>query len=156
MDLLTVACPCGVVFERWVTLVDATVDLAQSGAESGEAQLKPLRVLTIALLFVLNASAIWAADLPVSVVSLSSPAARSTDARLEIQTTPGASCSIIVHYMSGPSQAKGLVPKLADGKGRVVWQWRVESNITPGKWPINVSCRKGEERGELQTAFEVR
>ena len=116
----------------------------------------PLRVLAITLLLALHASAIWAADLPVSVVSLSSPAARSSDARLEIQTTPGASCSIIVHYMSGPSKAKGLVPKLADGKGRVVWQWRVESNITPGKWPINVSCRKGEERGELQTAFEVR
>jgi len=25
--LLTVACPCGVVFERWVTLVDAMVAL---------------------------------------------------------------------------------------------------------------------------------
>jgi hypothetical protein len=25
--LLTVACPCGVVFERWVTLEDAKVDL---------------------------------------------------------------------------------------------------------------------------------
>ena len=35
-------------------------------------------------------------------------------------------------------------------------QWRVESNITPGEWPINVSCREGEERGGLQTAFEVR
>jgi hypothetical protein len=69
---------------------------------------------------------------------------------------PDASCSTIVHYMSGPSKAKGLAPKLAGGKGRVVWQWRAESNITPGKWPINVSGRKGEERWELQTAFEVR
>jgi hypothetical protein len=25
---LTVACPCGVVFERWVTLVNAAIDLA--------------------------------------------------------------------------------------------------------------------------------
>ena len=25
--LLTVACPCGVVFERWVTLLDADYDL---------------------------------------------------------------------------------------------------------------------------------
>jgi hypothetical protein len=26
-DLLTVACPCGVVFERWVTPEDAELDL---------------------------------------------------------------------------------------------------------------------------------
>ncbi len=85
-----------------------------------------------------------------------SPAARSTDATLEIQTTPGASCSITVLYKSGPSRAKGLGPKTADGKGRVVWQWRVGSNTTPGEWPIIVSCSKGEERRQLRTAFEVR
>ena len=28
--LLTVACPCGVVFERWVTSVDADLDLLHS------------------------------------------------------------------------------------------------------------------------------
>ena len=27
--LLIVACPCGVVFERWVTLVDAATELSQ-------------------------------------------------------------------------------------------------------------------------------
>ena len=129
------ACPCGVVFERWVTSVDVTV---------------------ITLLLALTASAIWAADLRVSVVSLSSPAAPSSDATLEIQTTPGASCSITVLYKSGPSRAKGLGPKMADGKGRVVWQWRVGSNTTPGEWPIIVSCSKGVERRQLRTAFEVR
>src|SRR3989442_5283811 len=76
-----------------------------------------LRVSVITLLLALTASAIWAADLRVSVVSLSSPAAPSSDATLEIQTTPGASCSITVLYKSGPSRAKGLGPKMADGKG---------------------------------------
>jgi hypothetical protein len=33
--LLNVAGTCGVVFERWVTLVDATVDLAQAGLKAG-------------------------------------------------------------------------------------------------------------------------
>ena len=28
--LLTVACPCGVVFERWVTPVDAELDLLEA------------------------------------------------------------------------------------------------------------------------------
>jgi len=117
-----------------------------------------MRALAISLMtvLVLSASGIWAADLPVSVVALSSPAAPSSDATLEIQTAPGASCSITVQYKSGPSRAQGLVPKVADGKGRVGWLWRVGSNTTPGKWPIIVSCRKGEERGELKTAFEVR
>ena len=79
-----------------------------------------VRVLAISLVvLVLAAHSIWAADLPVSVVS--SPAAPSTDATLEIQTTPGASCTIVVRYKSGPSWAKGLMPKMADGKGRVVY-----------------------------------
>ena len=61
------------------------------------------RVLAISLIAVLLAAAraVWAADVPVSVVSLSSPAATSSDATLEIQTTPGASCTIAVLYKSG-------------------------------------------------------
>src|SRR2546422_9911158 len=102
-----------------------------------------LRVSVITLLLALTASAIWAADLAVTVVSLSSPAAPSSDATLEIQTTPGATCTITVLYKSGPSKAKSLVQKAADGKGRVAWLWRVGSNTTPGKWPITGSCRRG-------------
>jgi hypothetical protein len=30
--LLTVACPCGVVFERWVTPVDAELELLQAAS----------------------------------------------------------------------------------------------------------------------------
>ncbi len=30
--LLTMACPCGVVFERWVTPLDAELDLLQSAS----------------------------------------------------------------------------------------------------------------------------
>jgi len=33
--LLTVACPCGVVFERWVTLQDAAVDLLLADLRAG-------------------------------------------------------------------------------------------------------------------------
>src|SRR6266849_9944118 len=55
-----------------------------------------------------------------------------------------------------PARAKGLGPKMADGKGRVVWQWRVGSNTTPEEWPIIVSCSKGEERRQLRTAFAPR
>ncbi len=33
--LLSVACPCGVVFERWVTPGDATVDLLLADLRAG-------------------------------------------------------------------------------------------------------------------------
>jgi len=79
-----------------------------------------LRILVLPLvLLVLSANAIWAADLPVTVVSLTSPAAPFSDATLVIQTTPGATCTITVQYKSGPSRVKGLVPNVADRKGRV-------------------------------------
>lgn len=96
-----------------------------------------------------------AADLSVTLISVSSPAAPFSDATLTISTTPGASCSITVSYKSGPSRAKGLVPKVTDGSGRVSWTWRVGSNTTPGRWPIRVTCEKSTDHGELRTSFQV-
>lgn len=96
-----------------------------------------------------------AADLPITLISATSPAAPFTDATLTISTSPGANCSIVVHYKSGPSRAKGLVPKVADSSGRVTWTWRVGSNTTPGRWPIVVTCKKGADHGELRTVFQV-
>ena len=96
-----------------------------------------------------------AADLPITLISVTSPAAPFTDATLTISTSPGANCSIVVHYKSGPSRAKGLISKLANSSGRVSWTWRVGSNTTPGRWPIVVTCEKGMDRGELRTTFEV-
>jgi hypothetical protein len=96
-----------------------------------------------------------AADLSVTLISVTSPAAPFTDATLTISTSPGANCSIVVHYKSGPSRAKGLIPKVTDGSGRVSWTWRVGSNTTPGRWPIVVTCDKGSDRGELRAAFQV-
>jgi len=96
-----------------------------------------------------------AAEVPITLISVTSPAAPFTDATLTISTSPGANCSIVVHYKSGPSRAKGLVPKVASSSGRVSWTWRVGSNTTPGRWPINVTCEKGADHGELRTSFEV-
>ncbi len=96
-----------------------------------------------------------AADLLITLVSVTSPAAPFTDATLTVSTAPGANCSIAVHYKSGPSRAKGLIPKVASSSGRVSWTWRVGSNTTPGRWPIVVTCEKGTDHGELRTSFEV-
>ena len=96
-----------------------------------------------------------AADLLITLISVTSPAAPFTDATLTVSTAPGANCSVVVNYKSGPSRAKGLVPKVASSSGRVSWTWRVGSNTTPGRWPIVVTCEKGMDRGKLRTAFEV-
>jgi micrococcal nuclease len=109
-----------------------------------------------ALLLLLSAASPAWAELPISVVSLTSPVAPFTDATIQVQTSPGASCSITVLYKSGPSRAKGLAPQTADSRGRVTWIWRVGSNTTPGQWPIAVRCQKGYDSGELKTSFEVR
>lgn len=113
-------------------------------------------VIAGVILVLAQATLLGAADLPISVISLSSPVAPFTDATMQIQTTPGAGCSITVLYKSGPSKAKGLYSQTADGKGRITWRWRVGSNTTPGRWPIVVRCEKGGESGQLRTSFEVR
>jgi micrococcal nuclease len=101
-------------------------------------------------------SAAWAGPLPLSVVSLSSPVQPFTDATIQARTAPGAHCEITVTYQSGPSVAKGLVPKQADSRGDIAWRWRVGSDTTPGTWPIIVACSKGQDRAQVETAFEVR
>ena len=60
-----------------------------------------------------------AADLVVTLVSATSPAAPFSDATLIISTAPGANCTIVILYKSGPSRAKDLAPQLANGAGRL-------------------------------------
>src|SRR2546425_10621081 len=89
--------------------------------------------LAVGLLLVLTTVAmVLAADLSVTVLSLSSPVAPFSDATLEAQTTPGAACAITVRYKSGPSRAKGLLPKTADAQGRVLWRLPAGSGPAPG------------------------
>ena len=114
------------------------------------------RFLTALILLLSLVGPVFAADLPVSVISLSSPVAPFDDATIQVQTRPGANCHITVLYKSGPSRARGLIPQSADSKGRIAWTWRVGSNTTPGRWPIVITCEKDGERGELRTSFEVR
>jgi hypothetical protein len=111
--------------------------------------LAPVIVLATAL-------PLGAADLSVALVNVTSPAAPFSDARLDVRTVAEADCQISVLYKSGPSRAKGLVPRQADSAGLVAWVWRVGSNTTPGRWPIIVICQKGQDEGRLRTSFEVR
>jgi hypothetical protein len=91
----------------------------------------------------------------VTLVTLTSPVLHGNEARLTIKTAPKAKCHITVQYKAGPIKAQGLVPKPADRQGRVSWTWRVGAKITPGSWPITVTCSSGGQKGSLKTSLEV-
>ncbi len=65
---------------------------------------------------------------------------RGATATVAARTAPGAQCSIVVRYKSGPSKAQGLGPKIADANGNVSWSWKVGTNTTPGAWPVTITC----------------
>jgi hypothetical protein len=60
-------------------------------------------------------------------------------ASVTVQTRPGAWGTIRVVYKSGPSKAKGLVPKTADPSGRITWTWKVGTHTTRGDWPVTIT-----------------
>lgn len=57
----------------------------------------------------------------IKLIALTSPVSPGDDVTLVAQTAPGALCLITVRYKSGPSKARGLVPKTADTRGLVTW-----------------------------------
>ncbi len=65
---------------------------------------------------------------------------RGATATVAAHTAPGAQCSIVVRYKSGPSKTQGLGPKTADAGGDVSWAWKVGTNTTPGAWPVTITC----------------
>jgi len=112
--------------------------------------------------------ALWAAiapsaaarDLPLTLVALTSPVSRGHDARIDVQTSPGTQCMLLIHYEAGGAAKDLALPKRADSKGRVSWTWRVDPKATPGSWPIGVHCTdefKGNvEQRRLELPFVVR
>lgn len=115
------------------------------------------RCLAVALVVAGRGASLAAGpELEVRVVALTSAVAAWDTATLAVETEPGAECRITVWYKSGPSRARGLVSKVADGQGRVSWSWVVGSNTTPGTWPISVTCLAGAREGRVQTSFSVR
>jgi hypothetical protein len=109
-----------------------------------------LKVMLVLLVLTAGLVATSAADARVRLVSVTRGVPGS-DATLVASVSPARTCSITVHYKSGPSRAKGLYPK-RPVRGRVSWSWRVGTNTTPGRWKITVSCGSA---GSLNTSFVV-
>ena len=113
-------------------------------------------VFAVILIFSGAPSQVPAEPLQVRLVSLTSPVSPGDDATITVQTTPGVLCLITVRYKSGPSKARGLVPKTADNRGIVTWTWRVGTGTTPGRWPIIVTCSAGAHQENFEASLEVR
>ena len=105
--------------------------------------------------FILVALALTALGLPASaaasvrLTSVTSPIRAGAHATLTVAVSRSASCSITVHYKSGPSHAQGLYQKRSSA-GYVSWTWMVGTNTTPGRWMIDVYCGAA---GSLRTSF---
>jgi micrococcal nuclease len=88
----------------------------------------------------------------ITLISLTSPAGRNSNATLVIEAASGAVCDPGVIYKSGESRAAGLEPKTAGADGRLSWTWRVGGNTTFGTWTVYVVCNPG---GRMQWPFVV-
>jgi hypothetical protein len=78
------------------------------------------------------------------------PTGQGNVATATARTAPGADCSILVDYKSGPSTARGLDPKPASTAGAVTWSWLVGSRTTPGTWPVTVTCSRSGQTNSTQ------
>src|SRR3972149_1833336 len=114
-----------------------------------------LPILLAAAVFGPAASPVWA-DLPIKVISVTSPVKPGGAARVEVQTVPAAVCAIQVVYRSGPRRAAPPRPRRADEKGRVVWVWRVGQQTPVGKAFVMVECLLGEDITKVRTEFTIR
>src|SRR3954447_26918168 len=99
----------------------------------------PLRVQIVLGLAVLALAVPAAATAKVRLVYVTSPINQRAQATLVVAVPAKKTCSIIVHYKSGPSEASGLSPKKAIA-GKIAWTWMVGSNTTAGRWPIYIEC----------------
>jgi len=68
-------------------------------------------------------------------------AAPGGTARVSVQTSPGASCTIAYVTPSGTtSRAQGLGPQIADADGVITWSWDIGPSTRPGIGSVTASC----------------
>jgi hypothetical protein len=77
-----------------------------------------------------------------SVVIVKAPGkvGRGSNASVTAKTSPNKPCSIYIAYDTGPPLAAGLDDKTSNGSGLVSWTWTVGTHITPGTWPVYITC----------------
>ena len=76
-------------------------------------------------------------------------------ATIGIKTNPGADCQITVRADKDPLPDLGLVPKIADEYGIINWSWKVPGDISPARWPVEVTCANEAKKSAFYRAYLV-
>jgi len=101
---------------------------------------------------------VTAVPLPVATYFTSVPAAvkRGANATASVQTVSNAACSIAVMYKAGDNvAAAGLGDKTAPTRGLVSWTWTVGAQITPGTFPVSVTCVSDGRSATARTMIQI-
>lgn len=95
------------------------------------------------------------AKVGASVQALTTPVTPGMNSSIIVKTTPGSKCVISVMYDKVASTDSGLTPKEADEYGVVTWAWTVGPSIPVGKYPVKVTCVRGQNSGVTAGTLEV-
>ncbi len=91
----------------------------------------------------------------IRVLKLTSPVLAGEMATLQIQTEPGAKCSVAVYEEYERSEHPDLVTQNADANGLVTWKWRVYKDTPAGSWLIRVKAKTEEDPASIETTYRV-
>jgi hypothetical protein len=91
----------------------------------------------------------------VSIVMLTSPIKRDTNASMTVNTNAGSKCTILVTYNKIIANEPALSPAAADSYGSVSWTWYVGNTVPVGMWPIKVTCVYHKSTGVATTTLQV-
>lgn len=85
-----------------------------------------------------------------AIETLTSPAVLGETASVTVKTNAGSTCTIAVVYNNVPSKDAGLVTKTADDFGTISWNWKIDTSVPTGSWPINVTCSLNKKSAFVQ------
>jgi len=91
----------------------------------------------------------------IRVLELTSPVLAGEMATLQIQTEPGAKCSVAVYEEFERSEHPDLATQKADANGLVTWKWRVYKDTPPGNWLIRVKAKTENDAASIETTYRV-
>jgi len=85
-----------------------------------------------------------------TVLEFTSPVPVNGDARVVVQTVPGATCSLSYRTPSGSqSGAAGLGQTSADANGICAWRWTIGASTTPGTGRVTITVNGATQNFEI-------
>ena len=93
----------------------------------------------------------------VNVVSVTSPVARGSEARLVVKTAPFVRCGASVQAQNDSGRTIASLPsQAASAAGLVTFSHKVPGLAKPGLYPVTVSCQGGGKAAAAHLTVTVR